>query len=161
MLLSILTASPFPMRRTHRPDKPSNIAAATGKLNTLALRALLNHFDWGGAKWIQQFNFSSPLVGEVSQGDVYKADPAIGGHPAFNGIWPDAQERFTAIAKASWALRATELWGESLQQNEACLLDGPNPFSRTGAYLAQLHTSPSSPSDSAYNNQIASEHTLT
>ena len=116
-------------------DIHPDIAPATGKLKTLALHALLSHFDLGGAKWLQQFNFGFPIVGAVSQEGVYKPDPTIGDPPAISGIWAGAQERFTTRAKASGRLHATELWNEALEQTRAGWLDGPQPLLEDGSLL--------------------------
>ena len=46
---------------------PPEIKSATGKMKSVAISALSDNYDLGGASWVAQFTVGFPLIGNISQ----------------------------------------------------------------------------------------------
>ena len=122
-------------------ETPPSIRPATGRLRSVALTALLQNFGLKGARWLTQFTYGSPLVGNISQKEVYPRDMDVAPSPPLGLIWAKSSERFSTRAKHSGYIRSRELWGEALLQVELGWLGGPLPIDTSGNVLAYGHGS--------------------
>ena len=111
---------------------PSSIKPATGKLQTVAIAFLLGNFDLGGEKWIKQFTYGFPIIGNLSQEGVYPRDPSCSPPQPIRDIWTGAEERFTTRSQASGHLHAETLWNEAMDQVKLGWLGEPVPIDRKG-----------------------------
>ena len=109
-------------------------------LRTVALLHLMKSFDLGGDKWIKQFVFGFPIVGEIEQTGVSPMDDSQRPPPEVTGIWNGNSQRFQTRAKNSGTLNAQMLWGEAMTQVDKGWLGVPAPLDLMGR--TRLHDEP-------------------
>ena len=95
---------------------PPAIKPATGNLKSAALTRLAESLELGDGKWLRQFAYGFPLVGDLSQCGVYPRDDSLSPAPSTSGIWENASKRFQERAAHSGHANATTLWGEAFEQ---------------------------------------------
>ena len=101
-------------------------------LKTVALLHLMKNFGLGGDRWLQQFVFGFPIIGEMDQTGVYPRDDSKRPPPPLEGIWKDNQKRFMTRARASGFLNAQLLWDEAMSQVKKGWLADPLPVDPNG-----------------------------
>ena len=101
-------------------------------LRTVALLHLMKNFDLGGDRWIRQFVFGFPIIGELEQTGVYPRDDSKKGPDPIDGIWKDNLKRFQTRARASGVLNAQLLWNEAMTQVDKGWLAAPLPVDPKG-----------------------------
>ena len=113
---------------------PPAIRPAAGKVKVKAMLSLMKQANLGGQRWVKQFIFGFPLVGELSQRDVYPPSrkevlTPIGLPELLQG----AEELFSSRACKSGFKNGQALWGEALAQHSAGWLTAPFQLSSEGS----------------------------
>ena len=121
-----------PIQKQWEDAIPSAGTAKPPTLRTVALLHLMKTFGLGGDRWIRQFIFGFPIVGEIEQTGVFPRDDAKHPPPDLNGIWEGNMTRFTTRARASGVLNAQFLWDEAMTQVEKGWLAQPLPIDPLG-----------------------------
>ena len=111
---------------------PESIKPATGKLKTVALAHLADSLGLGGGKWIRQFTYGFPIVGNLSQCGVYPRDDSLLPAPSTTGLWDNAQKRFLERSAHAGFANAEALWAEACEQVRMGWLGAPIPIDLSG-----------------------------
>ena len=101
-------------------------------VRAVALLHLMKCFGLGGDRWMRQFVFGFPIIGEIEQTGVFPRDAAKRPPPPIGEIWSGNSTRFQTRARASGALNASVLWTEAMAQVDKGWLGPPLPIDQTG-----------------------------
>ena len=111
---------------------PEPIKPATGNLKTAKLAHLADSLGMGGGKWIRQFTYGFPIVGNLSRFGVYPRGDTPTPAPSIKGIWGNASKRFVERASHSVWANAPTLWAEAFEQVKKGWLGAPLPIDTLG-----------------------------
>ena len=64
---------------------PREIKSAAGRMKSIAISALLNNYDIGGAVWMSRFSYGFRLAGDISQEGVFPRDTSLNPAPPSMG----------------------------------------------------------------------------
>ena len=106
-------------------------------LRTAALLRLTRNYGLGGGRWIRQFVYGFPIIGEIEQTGVFPRDAKPAPPPDIEGIWPGNSARPQTREMVSGALRAQLLRGEAMGQVNKGWLGRPRPVDQCGDVLTQ------------------------
>ena len=110
---------------------PDKIKSATGKFRYIPMMTLMDQLNLGGSRWLQQFAWGFPLIGDLSQNAIYPIDPKVVKPPDPTSIGFQSAERFRLRAAASGFLNSDALWTEALEQVNRGWLSEPVPIDMT------------------------------
>ena len=106
---------------------PDSVKPATGNLKTVTLAHLAEPLGLGGGKWIIQFTYGFPRIGNLSHRGVYPRDDSLAPAPSAAGIWDNAPSRVAERANRAGNANATTLWNEAFEPSVNGAAGSPTP----------------------------------
>ena len=101
-------------------------------MSVVGISAMAHQLNLGWAKWMNQFAFGFPLVGEISQEFSYRRGDSLHSPPGADDFWRGSESRFPMRARASGHVYSEALWDDACDQVNAGWLDPTLPIDMRG-----------------------------
>ena len=116
------------------PSTPNDLKGNLPSLRTVALLDIMTKFGLGGERWMRQFIFGSPIVGELEQTGAFPREASERPPHPINEIWTGNAACYKLRARASGALNATTLRADSPDQVKKGWLADPMELDTAGKW---------------------------